>query len=238
MIYAFDLDGTLCHTDGNDYNNSKPIYNRIKVVNELYDKGEKVIIYTARGSVSGLTKELMSLTKDSLANWDVKYHELSMGNKIHFDILIDDKAITANDWFSKQDKPIVGFIASSFDLIHPGYVKLLKDCKSVCTHLVCAIHENPNIERENKSIPVHSLLERKEILSSIKYVDEVTCYQTEEELVNLLKHIKPDVRILGTDYKDKKYTGIELGIPIHWHERNHDYSATNLRKKIANDFHG
>ena len=69
---------------------------------------------------------------------------------------------------------------------------------------------------------------------SIKYIDEVYMYQTEEELYDLIKFWKPDVRILGSDYKGKHFTGTELNIPIYYHKRNHSYSTSSLREKIKN----
>ena len=70
-----------------------------------------------------------------------------------------------------------------------------------------------------------------------RYIDEIVVYNTEEELVEWLKVIKPDVRILGSDYKDKfYYTGKdleeELGIEIYFHDRNYDWSTSELRERI------
>jgi bifunctional ADP-heptose synthase (sugar kinase/adenylyltransferase) len=68
-------------------------------------------------------------------------------------------------------------------------------------------------------------------------VDEVFVYNTEEDLYKKLLDIKPDVRILGSDYNipDKKFTGDDLDIKIYYHDRNHNYSTTNLRKKIVSE---
>ena len=63
-------------------------------------------------------------------------------------------------------------------------------------------------------------------------MDEVFIYDTEEELYKKLLFINPDVRILGSDYIDKSFTGDNLDIEIYYHERKHNYSTTNLRKKI------
>ena len=59
-------------------------------------------------------------------------------------------------------------------------------------------------------------------------------YETEDDLYSYLKHDKPHIRILGTDYDipDKRFTGDDLNIPIYFHKRDHDYSTTNLRKKM------
>ena len=69
-------------------------------------------------------------------------------------------------------------------------------------------------------------------LEAIRYIDEIVVYNTEEELLEWLKILKPDVRILGSDYKDKDFTGMELDIEIYYHDRSHDWSTTNLRNKI------
>ena len=65
-----------------------------------------------------------------------------------------------------------GFIASSFDIMHPGYALMLKEYKDHCNYLVAALHENPVWEREDKNTPIMSLHERFLILKSIRYIDE------------------------------------------------------------------
>ena len=83
-----------------------------------------------------------------------------------------------------------------------------------------------------KNKPIQSLRERKIQLEAVRYVDDIFVYETESDLIDLLKLVKPNVRILGSDYKDKSFTGDDLNIPIYYHERDHDYSSSDLRKKI------
>ena len=71
------------------------------------------------------------------------------------------------------------------------------------------------------------------MVSSIKYIDEVRTYSTEKDLIKLINDINPDIRIIGSDWKDKKITGFDLS-PIYFPYRNHNYSTTNLREKIKN----
>jgi CMP-N,N'-diacetyllegionaminic acid synthase len=97
MIYCFDLDGTLCETQNNKYEESKPIEKRIKKVNELYDKGNIIIIDTARGCVSG--KNWWYFTADQLNKWGLKFHTLRTGIKFGADFFIDDKGIKDLDFF-------------------------------------------------------------------------------------------------------------------------------------------
>ena len=126
----------------------------------------------------------------------------------------------------------IGFVASCFDLLHAGHCLMLKDAKKQCDWLVAALQNDPSVDRPQKNKPIQSLKERKIQLESIKYVDEVVFYNTEEDLIKLLQLIKPQVRILGNDYKDKHFTGKELKIPIYYHLRDHEWSTSSLRKKI------
>jgi len=126
----------------------------------------------------------------------------------------------------------IGFTASCFDLLHAGHCLMLKDAREQCDWLVVALQSDPSIDRPEKNQPIQSLDERKIQLESLKYVDQIALYETEEDLVFLLKKIKPDVRILGTDYKNKDFTGQELNIEIFFHERNHPWSTSELRKRI------
>jgi len=87
-------------------------------------------------------------------------------------------------------------------------------------------------DNKQKNIPIQSFEERKIQIEGCKYVDQIEEYSTENDLYELLKKIKPDIRILGTDWKNKEYTGHDLDIEIHWHNRDHDYSTSNLRKRV------
>lgn len=106
MNYVFDIDGTICSTvtDG-DYQNSKPFYDRIEKINQLYDEGHTIKYLTARGmgrhKDSGIMahKEFYDLTYNQLKSWGCKFHYLIMG-KPAGDIYIDDKGVNHNDFFN------------------------------------------------------------------------------------------------------------------------------------------
>ena len=130
---------------------------------------------------------------------------------------------------------LTGFIASSFDILHPGYVLMMKEARDNCNYLVVGLHENPVWERQDKNSPIMSLHERFLVLKSIRYIDEIAPYKNESELLNLLKFYKPDIRFLGSDYKEGsplKITGYKLCKNIHYIDRFHDYSSSVIRKKI------
>ena len=125
-----------------------------------------------------------------------------------------------------------GLICGSFDVIHPGYIKLFIDASSVCNRILIALQDDPTIDRPYKEKPIQSAEERELILRSIRYVDDVIHYSTEAELYEILKSDLYDVRILGSDYVDSSYTGKDLQRPVYFHSRDHSYSATIYKKNI------
>ena len=133
---------------------------------------------------------------------------------------------------NKKNK-IVGFTCSCFDLLHAGHILMLKDAKKQCDYLIVALQTDPTIDRpKSKNKPIQTLKERKIQLDAVKYIDELIVYNTEGELYKLLQKIKPDVRVLGSDYINKPFTGDDLDIKIYFHKRKHNYSTSILRKKI------
>jgi glycerol-3-phosphate cytidylyltransferase len=129
---------------------------------------------------------------------------------------------------------IIGVIAGAFDVIHPGYIYLFNECKKHCDHLLLLLHIDPSIERNEKLKPILNIEERKLILSSIRQINEIITYETEADLLVILKNKTIGIRFLGDDYKDKYFTGKELDIPIHFLDRSHGWSTTKF-KKLLND---
>ena len=138
----------------------------------------------------------------------------------------------------------IGVTFSTFDLLHPGHILMLEDCKNVCQHLVVGVQSDPTIDRKNsndeyskisgkpKNSPIQTLEERLIMIKSIKFVDEVFVYDTEQDLYNWLTDNKWDIRILGSDWKGKKFTGHDIHGDIHFHVRDHDWSSTSFRERL------
>lgn len=123
----------------------------------------------------------------------------------------------------------VGFTASSFDLLHTGHIIMLEECKSVCEKLVVAFNSSP-VGKDN----VQTVEERYKQLEAVKYVDEIISYQTEAEMLDILKSVNPDVRFLGDDYRNRTdFTGYDLNIPIFFNNRTHGYSTSQLKERTA-----
>jgi len=100
MKIFVDIDETICYYKSKrDYNLALPILNRIKKINELYEKGDEITYWTARGSVTKIN--WYDLTKKQLDEWGCKYHHLSVGEKPHFDLYICDKSINSEAYFGK-----------------------------------------------------------------------------------------------------------------------------------------
>ena len=128
---------------------------------------------------------------------------------------------------------IKGFIAGNFDVMHPGYIKLFKECKENCDHFTILLHSDPSIERPHKLKPILSLAERKEVLFSLKYVDDIISYTYEKELISILENNNFNLRFLGDDYINKKFTGDNLNIKLYFINRDHGWSTTKYKKLIS-----
>ena len=96
MLIYVDIDNTIFKTGDTDYATSTPMMDRIKKINKLYDEGNTIVYWTARGSVTGIDHS--ELTKKQFKEWGVKHHELKFG-KPPYDIFIDDKNINSEDYF-------------------------------------------------------------------------------------------------------------------------------------------
>ena len=132
-----------------------------------------------------------------------------------------------------SETPEIGIIAGNFDVLHPGYLKMFQEIENHCEKLVILLHDDPTIERPHKKKPILSVDERREMLKQFTWHHTILTYNTEEELLFLIKSINPDVRFLGDDYSDKSYTGDDLGIPVHWINRSHGWSTTKFKQAIA-----
>lgn len=129
---------------------------------------------------------------------------------------------------------MTGFTCGTLDLLHAGHVLMLKECKAQCDFLIVGLQTDPTIDRPEKHKPVESVEERKIRLQGCKYVDKIITYDTEGDLYNLLKELKPDVRFIGEDWKGKHFTGDDLPIKVIFNSRDHQYSSTELRNRIIN----
>ena len=130
----------------------------------------------------------------------------------------------------------VGFTASAFDLLHAGHVAMLEEAKEQCDWLIAGLQTDPTIDRPEKNKPVQTITERYIQLRACKFVDEIYVYATEADLMDLLAILPIDVRIIGSDYIGKEFTGKqycwENDIEIYYNRRSHKLSTSELRSRL------
>tara|TARA_B100000214_G_scaffold372855_1_gene351933 strand:+ start:87 stop:476 length:390 start_codon:yes stop_codon:yes gene_type:complete len=127
---------------------------------------------------------------------------------------------------------MIGFTCGAFDLLHAGHIVMLEESKSKCDKLIVGLQTDPSIDRPEKNKPIQSVYERFIQLNAVKYVDQIIPYDTEESLIDLLQSQHIDIRFIGEDYREKKFTGSELPINIEYTSRKHSFSSSSLRERV------
>ncbi|TDX12226.1 adenylyltransferase/cytidyltransferase family protein [Flavobacterium sp. S87F.05.LMB.W.Kidney.N] len=131
----------------------------------------------------------------------------------------------------------IGITFSAFDLLHAGHIKMLEEAKRQCDYLIVGLQIDPALDRPEKNSPTQTVVERYIQLKGCKFVDEIIPYATEQDLEDILRSHKIDVRIIGEEYQNKNFTGRnyceEKGIKLHFNKRDHRFSSSGLRKEVA-----
>ena len=132
---------------------------------------------------------------------------------------------------------IVGFTASAFDLLHAGHIQMLREAKEQCDYLIVGLQLDPALDRPTKNSPIQTIVERYAQLHAVSYVDEIIPYVSERDLEDILTMYHIDVRILGEEYRDGKFTGRAIcakrGIELYFNKREHRFSTSDLRKRVC-----
>lgn len=131
----------------------------------------------------------------------------------------------------------IGITFSAFDLLHAGHIKMLEDAKEQCDYLICGLQTDPTLDRPEKNKPTQTVVERYLQLKGCKFVDKIVPYATEQDLEDILRSFKVDLRILGDEYREKNFTGRsyceEKGIAFYFNRRDHRFSSSGLRRVVA-----
>jgi len=132
----------------------------------------------------------------------------------------------------------IGLTASTFDLLHAGHIEMLREAKSQCEYLICALQIDPSVDRVEKNKPVQTIVERYTQLDAVKFVDEIIPYLHENDLEDILMMRTINVRILGEEYREKEFTGRDIckarDIDLYFNKRDHRFSSSGLRERISN----
>ena len=129
---------------------------------------------------------------------------------------------------------MTGIIAGNFDVIHPGYIEMFNEMKRHVDKIHVLLHIDPSLNRPEKIKPLLSVTDRKMTLMALKGITEVSSYNTEQELLQLIIDINPEIRFLGEDYINRTdYTGYGLPPKIIFLKRGHGWSTTKFKKLIT-----
>ena len=138
------------------------------------------------------------------------------------------------DTSSERSTMKKGITFGAFDLFHAGHVMMMREARTVCDHLIVGLQSDPSIDRPQKNAPVQSIVERHMQIAACRYVDEIIVYNTEAQLLEILKYVDWDVRILGVEYRDKEFTGREETLSrCYFNQRSHTFSSTELRNRVV-----
>lgn len=119
------------------------------------------------------------------------------------------------------------FVNGTFDVLHLGHLAMLNFAKSLGNHLVVAIDSDERVRKlKGSSRPINNVVERKVMLENLKAVDSVEIFDTDEDLINIIKTC--DIMVKGGDYKTLPIIGKEY-VTVVLFERIDEYSST---KKI------
>ena len=123
------------------------------------------------------------------------------------------------------------WVNGTFDVLHPGHIKLLEFAKSQGTYLAVGLDTDERItQNKGEGRPIHTLEHRVFAISSIKYVDEVFTFGTDDELRDLMSAYKPDIHVIGSDYVNTRHKIIGIGIAedIVFFDRVWDYLSSRI----------
>jgi D-beta-D-heptose 7-phosphate kinase/D-beta-D-heptose 1-phosphate adenosyltransferase len=128
-----------------------------------------------------------------------------------------------------------GFINGCFDVLHPGHIAILEYSKSLCDHLIVALDSDERVATaKGNDRPFNNLDDRKRVMQSIRYVDEVVTFSSTEGLERLIKNCSPDVLIVGSDWEGKTVIGAEHAKELKYFRRIDGHSTTRILESSLN----
>jgi D-beta-D-heptose 7-phosphate kinase/D-beta-D-heptose 1-phosphate adenosyltransferase len=125
------------------------------------------------------------------------------------------------------------FVNGTFDVLHPGHLALLNYARSLGDYVVVGIDTDDRVrEKKGPSRPVNGEKDRRIMLLNLKSVDEVKFFGTDEELENLIKLVRPNIMVVGSDWKDKSIIGSCYAAKLLFFDRIDEYSTTKTIQSI------
>jgi D-beta-D-heptose 7-phosphate kinase/D-beta-D-heptose 1-phosphate adenosyltransferase len=120
------------------------------------------------------------------------------------------------------------WVNGTFDVLHIGHIKLLEYASTLGTLRVGIDSDNRVREKKGEGRPYNGIEDRMEFIRSIRFVDSVVSFDSDDTLIDCIKEYDPDIFVIGSDYKDKKIIGGEFSKKIVFFERINGLSTTNI----------
>jgi D-beta-D-heptose 7-phosphate kinase/D-beta-D-heptose 1-phosphate adenosyltransferase len=125
------------------------------------------------------------------------------------------------------------FVNGTFDILHKAHLLMLNYAKSLGDYLIVAIDDDKRVsEKKGFSRPINSVSDRFFMLQNLKSVDEVKTFGSDGELENLVKYYKPDIMVVGSDWKNKPVIGSQYAKKLKFFDRINEYSTTKIIQSI------
>jgi len=136
----------------------------------------------------------------------------------------------------KAQGKVIGFTASTFDVLHAGHIAMLAEARSKCDFLIVGLLTDPTHDRsDSKEAPIQSIFERWMQVQAVEYVDMIVPFDNEKDLEDMLLTLLPNIRIVGEEYEGTKHTGWDIKeIEIYYNKRRHTFSSRELKDRIKN----
>jgi len=120
-------------------------------------------------------------------------------------------------------------VTGAFDIVHIGHIRMLEYAKSLGKTLFVAIDDNERItDMKGLGRPFNNQLDRKEFLLSLKAVDNVFIFSSDSDLEEICRLYKPDIRVVGSDWKGKPIIAEKYCKRIEYFDRINGYSTTRI----------
>ena len=125
------------------------------------------------------------------------------------------------------------FVNGTFDILHPGHIQLLNYAKSLGDSLTVGIDSDRRVrEKKGPTRPVNSVGDRAYMLQNLKAVDYIVVFDSDEELERCIKTVKPDIMVVGSDWKDKSVIGSMYSAELRFFDRIEEYATTKTIQSI------
>ena len=126
------------------------------------------------------------------------------------------------------------FVNGTFDILHPGHIELLSYAKSLGDYLLVALDSDSRIKKyKGFNRPINNLDFRKTMMVSLKPVNRVVSFATDDELCSIVKNYRPDIMLVGSDWKDKPVIGSKYASKLVFFDRVGEYSTTAIINKLS-----